>query len=105
MRSGPTARAMPTYKLCGGPRCGNALTGVTMNASLTPMVKTQIYFTEGDLAALHQAARRTRKSVTELVREAVRRVWVPAPGRGPVALWDGEPRSTSVDHDSIYDES
>ena len=24
---------------------------------------------------------------------------------GPVALWDGEPRRTATEHDSIYDES
>jgi hypothetical protein len=23
---------------------------------------------------------------------------------GPVAIWDGEPRRTSIEHDSIYDE-
>lgn len=71
---------------------------------MTPMVKTQVYLPEEELAALHRMARRTGKSVAELVREAVRRVWLRPEGKGPVALWDGEPRRTSVDHDSIYDE-
>jgi hypothetical protein len=71
---------------------------------VTPMVKTQIYFTEDDLAALHEAARRSKKSVAQLVREAVRKTWRRRAGRGPVALWDGGITRTSTDHDSIYDE-
>ncbi len=69
------------------------------------MVKTQVYLREEELAALHEAARRSGRTVAELVREAIRTVWLrPAAGtEGPVALWDGEPRGTSVDHDSIYD--
>ena len=68
------------------------------------MVKTQVYLPEEELAALHRTARRTGKSVAELVREAVRRVWLRPEGKGPVALWDGAPRRTSMDHDSIYDD-
>lgn len=71
---------------------------------MTPMVKTQVYLPDDDLRALHQAARRTGKSVAELVREAVRRVWLRPVGQGPVALWDGEPRRTSLEHDSVHDE-
>lgn len=71
---------------------------------MTPMVKTQVYLPEEDLAALHRMAERTGKSVAELVREAVRRVWLRPEAKGPVALWDGEPRRASVDHDSVYDE-
>lgn len=71
---------------------------------MTPMVKTQIYFSREDLTALHEAARRSSKSVAQLVREAVRRVWRRPMGRGPVALWDREIGRTSVEHDSIYDE-
>ena len=75
------------------------------------MIKTQVYLPENELAVLRQAAKRTGKSVAELVREAVRRVWI-EPGssstdkarRGPVALWDGTPKRTSADHDAIYDE-
>lgn len=71
---------------------------------MTHMTKTQVYLREEELEALHQAAKRSGKSVAELVREAVRQVWLRPQGRGPVALWDGEPRRTSLDHDSIYDE-
>lgn len=79
------------------------MTGVTKAVTLTPMKKTQIYFTEPDLEALHRAAKKAGKSVAEMVREAVRRTWLrPAPD-GPVALWDGKARP-AIDHDSIYDE-
>lgn len=71
---------------------------------MTPVTKTQIYFPEEDLAALHRTAKRTGKSVAALVREAVQRVWLRPESNGPVALWDGEPTRSSVEHDSIYDE-
>jgi len=70
---------------------------------LTPVVKTQVYLGPEELDALHRAAARSDRSVADLIREAIRRVWLrPAPG-GPVGLWNGEPKRTSVDHDSIYD--
>ena len=70
---------------------------------LTPMTKTQVYLPEADLKALHRVAEDRGKSVAALIREAVQRVWLrPAEG-GPVGLWEGELRRTSVDHDSIYD--
>jgi len=71
---------------------------------MTLMTKTQVYLRDDELAALHAAARRTGRSMADLVREAVRQVWLRPGSDGPVALWDGEPRRTSVDHDSIYDE-
>lgn len=71
---------------------------------MTPMTKTQVYLHEEELAALHAVARRTGRSMADLVREAVRQVWLRPASEGPVALWDGEPRRTSVEHDSIYDE-
>ena len=70
---------------------------------MTPVIKTQIYFPEPDLAALHKAAKKAGKSVAEMVREAVRRTWLREPPQGPVALWDGKTRP-AIDHDSIYDE-
>ncbi|HXT50148.1 MAG TPA: CopG family transcriptional regulator [Thermoanaerobaculia bacterium] len=66
------------------------------------MVKTQVYLREEELEQLRTTARRSGSSVAELVREAVRRVWIRPADQGPVALWDGEPSRTSVDHDSIY---
>lgn len=80
------------------------MTGVKLNFRMTHMTKTQVYLRDEELEALHQAAKRSGKSVAELVREAVRQVWLRPQDRGPVALWDGEPRRISLDHDTIYDE-
>ena len=71
---------------------------------MTPMVKTQVYLGKEELEALHRVAARSQRSVADLIREAIRRVWLRSPRQGPVGLWDGEPRRTSVDHDSMYDE-
>ena len=68
------------------------------------MIKTQVYLPEEDLKALREAAKRSGRSVADLVREAVRRVWLQPPLDGPVALWDGIPTRTSVEHDTIYDD-
>lgn len=73
---------------------------------MTYMVKTQIYLSEEDLNALRETARRSGRSMADLVREAVRQVWL-HPGSvsaGPVALWCGMPSRTSIEHDAIYDE-
>lgn len=68
------------------------------------MVKMQIYLPEQDLKALRKVAKRSGRSVADLIREAVRRVWLPPPSDGPVALWDGMPTGTCAEHDEIYDE-
>jgi len=68
------------------------------------MEKTQVYLPKEDLDALRKAAARSGRSVADLVREAVRKVVLKPPSAGPVALWDGEPKRTSVDHDSVHDE-
>ena len=73
---------------------------------MTHMVKTQVYLREEELEALRAAADRSGRSVADLVREAIRRVWL-RPGiqpEEPVALWDGEPRRSSSEHDTIYDD-
>jgi hypothetical protein len=67
------------------------------------MEKTQVYLRKEELAALRQAAARSGRSVADLVREAIRKVVLKPGSQGPVAIWDGEPRHPSVDHDSIYD--
>ena len=61
-------------------------------------------FHEEDLTTLHRISSESGKSVAELVREAIRQVWLRPSAKGPVALWNGVPRRASVDHDSIYDE-
>jgi hypothetical protein len=71
---------------------------------MPPMVKTQVYLREEELAALHEAAKRSGRSVAELVREAIRKVWLRPTPTGPVGLWNGEPKRASVDHDAIYDD-
>ncbi|MBM3353775.1 MAG: ribbon-helix-helix protein, CopG family [Betaproteobacteria bacterium] len=68
------------------------------------MEKTQVYLRKEELAALRAAAARSGRSVAELVREAVRKAVLVPQAAGPVALWDGEPRRSSVDHDSVHDE-
>ena len=68
------------------------------------MEKTQVYLRKEELAALRAAAARSGLSVAELVREAVRKAVLLPKSAGPVALWDGEPRRTSVEHDSVHDE-
>ena len=71
---------------------------------MTHMEKTQVYLRKEELDALRAAATRTGRSVAELVREAIRKVVLKAPTTGPVAIWDGEPRRTSIEHDSVHDE-
>lgn len=67
------------------------------------MEKAQIYFPKAELEALRAVAVRSGRSVADLVREAVRKTVLKPASSGPVALWDGEPKRTSADHDSIYD--
>jgi hypothetical protein len=67
------------------------------------MVKTQVYLREEELAALHEAAARSGRSVAELVREAIRKLVLKPQAEGPVGIWEGKPRRTSIEHDSIYD--
>lgn len=71
---------------------------------MTYMIKTQVYLPAEDLQALRKTARDSGRSVADLVREAIRRVWLRPAGTGPVGLWDGEPTATSVEHDAIYDQ-
>ena len=68
------------------------------------MKKTQVYLREEELEALREAAARSGRSVADLVREAIRAVVLKPDAAGPVALWDGEPKRASVEHDIIHDE-
>jgi hypothetical protein len=68
------------------------------------MIKTQVYFPADDLGQLHKLAADTGRSVAELVREAVRRVWLRPKRRGPIAIWKGPCARPSTDHDAIYDD-
>ncbi len=104
------AQGRDLFDLLGGPRpsvrrrAGRPLTYVTGSTKLTYMEKTQVYLRKEELDALREAAARSGRSVAELVREAIRKVVLKPQGAGPVALWDGVPRRTSIDHDSVHDE-
>jgi len=66
------------------------------------MEKTQIYLRKEELEALRKAAARSGRSVAELVPDAIRKVVLKPQAAGPVAIWDGEPKRTSIDHDSVH---
>jgi len=83
---------------------GTRLTYVIHTSNVTHMEKTQVYLRKEELEALRKAAARSGRSVAELVREAIRKVVLKPKTAGPVAIWDGEPRRTSTEHDSVHDE-
>jgi hypothetical protein len=68
------------------------------------MEKMQVYLRSDELNALRKAALRSGRSVAALVREAIRKVLLKPPSEGPIAIWDGKPKRTSIDHDSVHDE-
>ena len=68
------------------------------------MEKTQVYLPKEELDALRKAAARSGRSVAELVREAIRKVVLKPSVAGPVAIWDGEARRSSIEHDTVHDE-
>jgi Ribbon-helix-helix protein, copG family len=67
------------------------------------MVRTQLYLPKEELKALHAVAKRTGKSVAQVVREAVRKVWLLEPPDSIVGLADATTTLTSDEHDRIYD--
>jgi len=71
---------------------------------VTYMEKTQIYLRKEELEALRKAAARSGRSIADLVREAIRKFVLKPQAAGPVAIWDGTPKRTSVEHDSVHDE-
>jgi len=80
------------------------LTYVICLYKLTHMEKMQVYLRNEELDALRKAAARSGRSVAELVREAIRTTVLKPAAAGPVALWDGTPKRSSIDHDSVHDE-
>lgn len=76
------------------------------HVTMTPMsmVKTQVYMPAAELRALHAVAKRKKRKVADLVREAIRQVWLGEEPSGPVALWDGPFAGSSADHDAAFDE-
>ena len=80
------------------------LTYVTFVNKVTHMEKTQVYLRKEELEALRAASARSGRSVADLIRDAIRKIVLKPPTDGPVAIWDGEPRRTSIEHDTIYDD-
>jgi hypothetical protein len=68
------------------------------------MEKTQIYLRKEELAALRKAAARSGRSIADLVRQAIRTVVLKSEAAGPVGIWDGQPKRTALEHDSVHDE-
>jgi hypothetical protein len=68
------------------------------------MEKTQVYLRNEELDALRDAAARSGRGIADIIRDAIRQVVLKPRAAGPVAIWDGRPKRTSIDHDSIYDE-
>ena len=68
------------------------------------MEKIQVYLAKEELAALRKAAARSGRSVADLVRDSVRKVVLKPQSSGLVAIWDGEPKCTSIEHDSVHDQ-
>jgi len=80
------------------------LTCVRSYIKVTHMQKTQIYLRKEELEALRKVAARSGRTVAEVVRDAICKVVLKPLASGPVAIWDGEPKRGSVEHDSIHDE-
>jgi Ribbon-helix-helix protein, copG family len=67
------------------------------------MERLQIYLRKDELAALRKRAERSGRSVSELIRGAIRKVMPNPHSSGLVAICDGQPTRSSIAHDSIYD--
>jgi len=68
------------------------------------MVKVQIYLPASGLRALQVVARRQKRRVADLVREAVRQIWLRENPSSPIALWDGPFSGSSMNHAAAFDE-
>jgi plasmid stability protein len=68
------------------------------------MEKTQVYLPKEELDALREVAARSGRSIAEIIRDAIRQAVLKPKAAGPVAIWDGQPKRTSIDHDSVHDE-
>ena len=103
LRQGPPT-TYPRLVVKNGCCDARALTYVSCDHKVTYMEKTQVYLPREELEALRAAAARSGRSVAELIREAIHKTVLKPRSAGPVALWDGEPKRTSIEHDSVHDE-
>ena len=67
---------------------------VTVSAMMTYVKKTQVYLPAEQLAQLHKLAKSSGRSIADLIREAISRVWLRPSARGPVSLWAGPIKKT-----------
>jgi hypothetical protein len=67
------------------------------------MKRIHVYLQKDELAALRSAAARSGWSVAELVRHAIWKVVLTPQVAYPVDIWDGRPRRSSIEHDSVED--
>ena len=67
------------------------------------MKRTLVYLRKKELDALRKAAARTGRSVAELVCDSIRKTVLKPQAAGPAAIWDGKPKRSSVEHDSVHD--
>ena len=68
------------------------------------MTKIQVYLPDGAAKALRRLAKKRKRSVADLAREALERVWLREPAAGPVGLFHGLSRGSSTDHDWVFDQ-
>ena len=68
------------------------------------MEKTEVYLSKEELERLRQATGRSGRSVADVIREAIRKLVLKPQSTGPVALWHGQPKRSSIEHDSVLDE-
>jgi plasmid stability protein len=68
------------------------------------MKKVQVYLPKDELDALRRTAACSGRSVSDLVREVIRKTLLKSDMSGPVALWSGQPKRFSFEHDTVSDE-
>lgn len=72
---------------------------------VTDMAKMRVYLRKGDLAGPGKAAaQRSGRGVAAIVGEAIREAVLKQEARGLAAIWNGEPKRPSIDHDSLHDD-
>jgi plasmid stability protein len=69
------------------------------------VVRISVSLPKEEVAALRETAARSGRSVSELVRTAIRAVILTQQSTGFVGIWNGELKRMTVEHDSVYDES
>ncbi|MBV9111376.1 MAG: ribbon-helix-helix protein, CopG family [Hyphomicrobiales bacterium] len=66
------------------------------------MQKTQIYLGKEEHEGLRKAAARSKRSRAALIRDAICQVMLKPRAAGVVAIWDGDPKRASNEHDDAH---